>query len=524
MEIIHEASSRRRHYRLTVPLTIVYKGKSYNTRDWSLGGFCLEKFEDRELSSGDVIDLSVKIPFQGFIIEAPHKAKIIRADYENGTLACEFAGGHSRADELLQYFSRNLISGEMSAVDNVIKRIDIPVTPPPQPAGAVEWKDQSRGFKIRRIAFTSAYILLGIFVSIYLLVTVYAYFFRLKTDNAVVVIPRKSIAAPVGGTIKDILVSPRQQVKSGQPIICIDDIDRMRLVDLAKMQLSQAQKNLNLKNTQLAAYDNKAKLYRNVTEARLRGLKQKIFGWEKETALARTDYERQMKLQSGNAAAMNQVELAQSRYERLRKELEIAVEEQEVQRQTLDFLDRGLFFSGTKIEHDRNELQNELQMAGEELKLRQDELASALERYKPVTITAPFNGLILEIIPHRGEVLDKGNLLFRIQQDSMASVEVFLSQKEAARIGCGSEAVVFIPFLKTFRKATVSGVDLSGGPPQVLDYLPKERPLGGALVSLTFAVPDDLKNLVAGVPVEVNFKTVSSNRLVAWLQKNIFRE
>ncbi len=52
-----------------------------------------------------------------------------RFDAATGALACEFHELTDRQRELLTFFARGVLSGEMESVDGIIRRIDSPVTP-----------------------------------------------------------------------------------------------------------------------------------------------------------------------------------------------------------------------------------------------------------------------------------------------------------------------------------------------------------------------------------------------------------
>src|SRR5690348_4453243 len=179
--VIREPASQRLHFRVTSPAEVGIGGVRYRTADWSLGGFRITQFEGTA-SVGERIPIHFWLDFQGFGVSFDAAAEVVRR--ENSTLAAKFIDLGERESELLRQFASAIIGGQVVAVDGVLKHIDrpvtkTPVTPPPEHASAPH-----QGV-IRRFIVTGVYILLGIAVGGYAVLTVAGTLMRVNVDTAV---------------------------------------------------------------------------------------------------------------------------------------------------------------------------------------------------------------------------------------------------------------------------------------------------------------------------------------------------
>ena len=162
--------SRRKQYRIKVPIRVDLNGRVLDTVDWSSGGFRIEGYLGPEPE--ETFDVTLSIPFQGYSISAEAPVLLRRYDASTGTVAVEFGDLPDRTRELLDYFARGLLSGEMSNVEGAIRRLDTPVTP-------VETKvkrsaeELTVSYHVRRWLKYFAYVLLGLLLTWYVGSSVY---------------------------------------------------------------------------------------------------------------------------------------------------------------------------------------------------------------------------------------------------------------------------------------------------------------------------------------------------------------
>src|SRR5215813_4066276 len=154
---MYEAPSRRQHFRVSAPAEVTIGNRSFPTRDWSCGGFSLDRF-DGPAMPGDRVSIQFSLDFQGFAISFPGEAKVLRRNGE--FLAAEFVNLGDREHQLLRYFTSALVSGQMVPVDNVLKSLDRPVTkiainPPPVAQAPVR-------HALRRILIALIYLVVGL--------------------------------------------------------------------------------------------------------------------------------------------------------------------------------------------------------------------------------------------------------------------------------------------------------------------------------------------------------------------------
>ena len=122
--VFYEAPSRRQYFRTTSPAEVTIGGRRYRTANWSVGGFAIERCS--EAAPGERVEIGFAVDFQGFAISFCATAEVLRVS--NSSLAARFVNLGERESNLLRYFSSALISGQMVAVDGVLKNVDRPVT------------------------------------------------------------------------------------------------------------------------------------------------------------------------------------------------------------------------------------------------------------------------------------------------------------------------------------------------------------------------------------------------------------
>src|SRR5262249_21124308 len=149
-------------------------GKVYDTRDWGLGGFSFESHEN-PARLGQRIEAQFALNFQGFTISFPASVKITRAS--GNDVAARFVDLGARETAPIKYFVSCIVSGEITAIGDVLQRIDRPVTTvdgQPQP----DSEEEKRKRRTRRFAVSAAYLTAGMLVGTYMLITLLGWLTR----------------------------------------------------------------------------------------------------------------------------------------------------------------------------------------------------------------------------------------------------------------------------------------------------------------------------------------------------------
>ncbi len=524
-EVIHEKPSRRRHLRLTAPIKVRHAGHDYDTENWSLGGFRLKDFSEN-LRQDDLIDVILGIPFQNCMISLDVKARVVMCNLDKAIAAFEFVDIDTRSRDVLKFFSDGLISGEMASIDKIIRHIDIPVTPPPK-ISETEWRDQPFRVKLWRVGVMMFYLCLGIGIMTYVFFSAYSYFFRVNLETGVVTAPRETIVAPFAGTVSNVFVADGSSFKKGTPLVRIEDPDKTHQLKKVEAELSEAENSLTIEKRSLENLERKIAIYKNITQSRISSLQQKIKGYELEEKLANKEYRRQSGLVALKAASVSNMELAESSLSRIRRNLDIAREDLNVQKCTMDALDKGFFFSGRKIEENKFDIVNRIAEAESVLAIKKNELKELRETARVETVKAPFNGRILKIARSEGNTVASGQPVMFIEKSGPVRILAFVTQAEAARISSRSPAIVFVPSLDKRFKARIISIDRTKGfeTPSDVDYRWRSSTDRSAVVTLEAVNSADVRNkLIAGLPVTVNFPANSTNSVIRFVSRYIFRQ
>jgi multidrug resistance efflux pump len=518
--ITRDAPSRRKHYRVTAPILVGIDRVERPTLDWSVGGFRVMGMEG-EFTPGQEIAATISIPFQGVFISSRQTARVVRFNPETGDLACEFVNLDGQTRDLLNYFFRALVSGEMASIDGMVKRIDIPVTPVKR-----EIKDEWRGLpwtvRVRRLLTGAVYLLAGIVVAAYLAATLYSHLYRVNVETGVVTVPRDELAAPFGGVLEKIMAPAGSVCAAGQPLLALRDQELLDDIETERLAVKAAQTALAEITSKLAAHAERVSVYRQIAERQLTQSGHKVAGLSKEAALAKSDCERQAKLLERKAVTAVAYEQAASNLARLEKKLEMAQQEQSIAEYNLKALDSGFFFTGNELQGEHANLTAEVETASRQVALCQERLANAEAKLPRMIVNAPFDGRVLKYAVPLGTMVAKGAPLVFLEESVPPVVESHLTQEEVARIRLGGEAVVFIPPLDRRFPATVASIDRTTGYSDArnYDYQWREVDERTALATLGIA-PEHRRGLSAGMPAIVNFERHHDNRLLLWIKVKV---
>lgn len=514
-----EAPSRRKHYRVTAPILIELDGVERQAVDWSVGGFRLTRVEG-DYHIGDELSVTVSVPFQGVFLSSRQKARVVRYA-PGGELAGEFIELDDRTRELLSYFLRTLISGEMATIDGIIKRIDVPVTPVKS-----EIKDDWRGLplrvRLRRILMGLFYLSAGLAVACYLTLTLYSHLFRVHIDTGVVTVPREEIAAPFSGMIERIVVPPGKECRQGEVLVVLRDQSLVDELDAADMEVKVAEALLAESSSKLAAHDERVEVYRQVAERQLSHFRHKVDGLKREVELARSDFERQGKLLKRKVVTEVAYEMAASNMTRLEKELDMAGQELSIAEYNMEALKKGFFFTGDDLEGNAAELRAAVETAERNVALSRERLARIMTKTSRLEIRAPFDGRVLEYGSPLGTMVPKGAPLIFLEAGVTPVIQAYLTQGEVSRVKLGGEAVAFIPPLDRRCAVRIIAIDRTDGYSDSDDYEYRWREVDErtALVKLEVR-ENDAAGMKSGMPALVNIERHHDHRLLRLIKKRV---
>jgi multidrug resistance efflux pump len=508
MKIVRERPSEKRYHQVSAPLVVTLpSGERRTSTQWSLGGLLLSGFVGTPPREGDLIELTLELPFQGFDISFAVSARVTKSDPNTGELGVEFIELSERAHDLLVHFIDDLVRGKMATVDDTICRIDVPITPistkpDPEPSdtGARRWP-------IKTILASAFYILFGIIVFGYLGILIFSVTMRLEVQSAVVSAPVSSLKMPVDGKIVPVRLESGLKVRRGEVIARIQnakleaDLHEKRVaLEEARDFLARADEKFRIQTSRMKLYKVVKKTDRQIALAEVETAKEAL-------SAADNAFERASKLRAKglvNADKFDQAKKTQAEAEaRLKKagyELERA--------STLDAVSDRVFFNNKEFVADLDMLALDVDEASARVTAAYAGLDQAEKAIKRLVIEAPFDGRIKSVLQPGNLNLVRNDTVLTIEKTGSPTVLAYLTQDEVLSVGLNDRAKVFIPGLGRHVLATVTKVDRTSGfvDPQASRYEWNDRTERTALVSLRLDPVDQTRDEIsAGLPAVVIF-------------------
>ena len=431
-----DAPRRRLHKRDLFPLQMEVDGHTYFVSQWTIKHFKLVDYTgDVNLNESMVIKPIIK--FRDFNIQFDATATPLHYDAKNQELVATFKNIPEEHQELLKYFSEALNTGDMVNIDNVLRRVDMPVTPA---STELTPPINNESGKLKRNVYTGLYLAFGSVLLLFTIATLYNSFFRMEVKTAFVSAPITPVQSHGQGIIKDILVSQNDHVVAGQPLLTLDVSDTHRLpkqykLDAAIQQVKLyealiddskdksnhlvrlAQTKLNTANASLQA----SKISKNVKCNRLYA--------------SEIDRRNPKKRRAECQISRKKVIAAQSKVRSSKESLYAA---------------RKGYKNSLKGNKNSKKSLAILQAKLKQAQLKVKAIESTPESLSGIdTIYSPISGKIIKIVELQNQYMKTGQLVAVIQQDNSEQyIEAHLTHEEAAKLKIGTKAIAYSPLLK----------------------------------------------------------------------------
>jgi len=422
--------SRRKQYRIKVPIRVDLNGRVLDTVDWSSGGFRIEGYLGPEPE--ETFDVTLSIPFQGYSISAEAPVILRRYEASTGTVAVEFGDVPERTRDLIDYFARGLLSGEMSNVEGAIRRLDTPVTP-------VETKvkrtaeELTLSYHIRRWLKYFAYLLVGLLLTWYVGSSVYYRVWRMEVTTATVAATVEELLSPADGQISEIFVGSGEWVKAGDPLFQVVDEDAMadqvtedRRVQAAERALWEIEGRLDVEVQRL-------EVYRDVLEARNSASQAKLFHLQQQVRLLARERDRVQRLVAQGALSQSDVDIAEANHQAARAQAEIAMSEVEINAANLEAINQGFLFEGERLQANVPEMEVSLEMARAEL-LFAKQASNGRRTSEANIVVAPFDGRVATVYKSAMTTAKQGSTVLVLENTGARRVEAWLTPEESAYV------------------------------------------------------------------------------------------
>ncbi len=509
MKIVRERPCARRYHRVNAPLNAVLPwGERKTATHWSLGGARFDGLSGPLPDMGDIIELILELPFQGFDISFEVPVSIVSVKQSTGALGVEYVELSERAQDLLTHFIDDLVRGKMATVEDTICRIDVPVTPiSTKPDPSPEPDAIVRRWPIKTIFFSAFYLALGLVVFGYLGILIYSSTMRLEVKSAVVSAPLTTLKMPVDGKIVPVRFEIGTAVRRGDTIARIENSKLTADLEEKRIELQQSRDLLARAREKFRIQSSRMKLYQVVKQTDRKIASAQVEAAREALTAADNNYERMSTLRA--KGLVNALKFDKAKSDRAQVEARLKKAEYELERaSTLDAVSERVFFNNKEFVADLDMLALEVDAASAGVRIALMQLQKVENAAADLVIEAPFDGRIITVTQTDNANVLRNQPIVTLEKSEDLTVKAYLTQDEALSVGLNERAKVFLPGLGRHLEAVVVKVDRASNFIDVdksrYDWSDRTERTARVSLKLNLTVPE-LQNVTAGLPAVVIF-------------------
>lgn len=510
MKIVREKPCQRRHHRLSAPLYVsIDENTPLLANDWSLSGLCIHDCPNTDYKVMSEISLTLYLPFQGYDISFKATAKVVRVEQTSGTLFLEFTDLSERSFDLMNHFADDLIRGKMATVDDMICRIDVPVTPiSTSPTPNPDEELPIKRLPLKTIVMTALYIGFGIFVFAYLATIIYSNFFRMEIQTSVVTPKISTLRMPAEGVIQPSAYKVGNLFDKGDEIFRIENTVLIQKINNRKVRVKAAENKLSQAKKMYQIEQERMNLFQLVSKTDAKILKAQLAGKRQELNAADKNFIRYFTLGKFDSTSKKKIDDAKQYQSKIAYQLE-ALEAKYAQAIAMETVSERRHFNHKEFAVDLDIEATKLQTLYQNLLLENQQLETLVSQLDSQVIRAPYKGKIMNWFQIENSKVSKNEPILMIQALENITVSSYLTQEEVLHVGLYDEANVFIPALNLEIPAIVERIDRSSAflDKKNASYDWKSPTERTALVQLILQADPKLQTLLnSGLPAVVIFK------------------
>jgi multidrug resistance efflux pump len=290
------------------------------------------------------------------------------------------------------------------------------------------------------------YSISGFLLIIFIAILFNTYVLRLKVETAVVSASIETMTAPTNGYVTHIYVSAGKTVKKGSPLIKIENIDLERELQLARIQVDESKLTVFYYQNLLKNEQQRLNIYKKIGSSRVASAQTLVNRSKQNLIITQHTLERFNILNKKNYISAENLETARSKYISAQEELKNAQAHKQLESHSLNALKKGLYFTGNKAEGIERDLYTELNTAKKRVEINKSKIILYENLIKKLTLTAPFDAVIIRILKSTGNTTDTIKPLLLIEKNKAhKTIVAYLTQDEIIHIGSSNKVKIYIP-------------------------------------------------------------------------------
>lgn len=376
----------------------------------------------------------------------------------------------------------------------------------------------SMSFKQRYIV-SIIYLMLGLVLIICLFNIFNVYVVHLKIESSVVSSPIETMVAPAAGYIKEVYVTPGMQVKKGDALIKIENINLERDQQLARIQVEDSKLTIAYLQTLLANERLKLNVYKLIGTNRVASTQATVEQYASEWMAAKNNLNRMQLLLKKHFITLANWDEAVARYKSAEDKMKSATAQKNIEVSSLGAIVNGFYFTGEKLEGIVNDLTAQINAAQNRLMLNQERLNVYNNVVSKLTLLAPFDGKVTEILKSVGTTTDSVKpIILLTQTTTNKNIVAYLTQDEITHVRVNGNVNIYIPALGNTYHGKLINIDRTSGFVDEINAQYRWRDLqidrsATALIEIDHREQNKFnRQVIAGMPAIVYF-----SRKFTWL-------
>jgi multidrug resistance efflux pump len=356
------------------------------------------------------------------------------------------------------------------------------------------------------------YFLLGTFLFGSLGIIFNVYVIHLKIETSVVSVPIETMMSPAAGFIKEVLVTPGTQVKKGDLLMKIENIDVERDKQLARVEVEDSKLTIAYLQKLLANEQNKLNVYKTIGSNRVASTQAIVDMSQQEVLTSKNNLSRMRFLLKKHYVTPANWDEALTKYKSAEEKMKSATAQRNIESNSLSATDNGLYFTGQKLEGLVGELTAQIEAAQKRLLLNQERVTIYEEMLRKLTLAAPFDGKVTEVLKSVGNTTDSVKpVLILAQTQAKKTIIAYLTQDEITHVSVAGKVKFYIPSVGKSYHGRIMSIDRTAGFVDAINAQYRWRDLQidrSATVIIEIAKQDEKnfnRNVLAGMPAIVYF-------------------